>query len=100
MKTLFNENLCKFLKIDPNKEYNLNDIIKLFDKYKYENGYFIHEKIINLLNEKNVIINWKFVNKNKFKGLILLLRIPYKHNSIINKFNYNDIGKIIHEITI
>ena len=99
MKTLYNEKLCHFLKINPHKEYNLNDIIKLFYKYKYENGYLIDNKKINLFKENNNNVNWKYLNENKFKKLIYSLRLN-KYNSNINKLKFNDIGILVTEIII
>jgi hypothetical protein len=98
MKNLYNIKLCYFLKIDDNKEYHLSDIIKLFDKYKYKNGYFIHEKIINLFNENNIFINWKYVDEKKFIKLISSLQI--KQNKFITKFKSNDVGILVQEIII
>ena len=98
MKHLYDIKLCYFLKIDHSKEYNLSDIIKLFDSYKYENGYFIHEKLINLFNENNIIINWKYVDKKKFKKLLSSLQI--KQNKFIIKFKSNDVGLLVQEIDI
>ena len=99
MKTLYNEKLCHFLKINPHKEYNLNDIIKLFYNYKYEDGYLIDNKIINLFKENNNNVNWKYLNENKFKKLIYSLRLN-KYNSNINKLKFNDIGILVTEIII
>ena len=46
MKSLYNSKLCLFLKIDPNKKYYLDDIIMLFNNYKYnDEGYLVHKKI-------------------------------------------------------
>ena len=98
MKNLYNIKLCYFLKIDNNKEYHLNHIIKLFDKYKYENGYFIHQKIINLLEANNNTINCKYVDKNKFIKLISSLQI--KQNKFITSFKFNDSGLLVQEINI
>ena len=98
MTNLYNIKLCYFLKIDNNKEYHLNHIIKLFDKYKYENGYFIHEKIINLLKENNIITYCKYIDKKKFIKLISSLQI--KQNKFILKFKSNDVGLLVKEIII
>ena len=99
MKTLYNKKLCIFLKIDPYIEYHLNDIIKLFYNYKYEDGYLIDNKIINLFKENNNNVNWKYLNENKFKKLIYSLRLN-KYNSNINKLKFNDIGILVTEIII
>lgn len=96
---LYNKKLCYFLKIDPNKKYHIDDIINLFSKYKYnDEGYLIHDFLINIFKENNITINWKYVDKNNFKKMITSLQI--KQNKFISKFNFNDIGVIVHEICI
>jgi hypothetical protein len=99
MKLLYNKKLCYFLKIDPNKKYHINDIIMQFSKYKYnDQGYLIHDKLINIFKENNITINWKYVDNNNFKKMISSLQI--KQNKFISKFNFNDNGVIVHEICI
>jgi len=99
MKSLYNTKLCLFLKIDQNKQYHLDDIIKLFSKYKYnDEGYLIHDKLINIFNENNIVINWKYVDNKYFKKLISSLQI--KENKYISKFKSNDIGISVKEIFI
>lgn len=99
MKSLYNSKLCLFLKIDPNKKYHLDDLILLFNKYKYnDEGYLIHDKLINIFNENNIVINWKYVDNNYFKKLISSLQI--KENKYISKFKSDDIGVLVQEICI
>lgn len=99
MRSLYNTKLCLFLKIDPNKKYHLDDIILLFNNYKYnDEGYLIHNKLINIFNENNIIINWKYVDNKYFKKLISSLQI--KQNKFITKFKSNDIGVLVKEIFI
>ena len=97
--SLYNTKLCYFLKIDPNIKYHLNDIIRLFNKYKYnDEGYLIHEKLIKIFNENNILINWKYVDNKHFKKLISSLQI--KQNKYISKFKSDDIGILVQEICI
>ena len=99
MKSLYNTKLCLFLKIDPNKKYQLEDIIKLFSKYKYnDEGYMIHDRLIKIFNENNIIINWKYVDNKYFKKLLSSLQI--KENKYITKFKSDDIGILVSEICI
>jgi|TARA_Y200000002_G_C22669985_1_gene659610 hypothetical protein len=99
MKSLYNKKLCYFLKIDSNKEYHINDILMLLNKYKYnDEGYLIHDKLINIFRENNITINWKYVDSKYFKKLISSLQI--KQNKFISKFKFNDVGVLVNEICI
>jgi len=99
MKSLYNTKLCRFLKIDPTIKYDLDYIMTLFSKYRYnDEGYLIHDKLIKIFNENNIIINWKYVDNKDFKKLICLLKI--KENKFITKFKSNDLGILVQEICI